>query len=178
MRFFSTSFLLVFVLFIALPPGIAEPTNNTRRLVDELMVFVDKKKFAGQLRDYHTRLILPAVQNYYADKPLAEDPKVLALAQAQIDQAIDDAVFNEQMIENINREYFTEQLSEQELKAIVNILELPNGKNILLNFSKYLHKAQALRVTRGRDMRNRIEQGILQALQEYESRIISDDSGE
>ena len=145
--------------------------SDHHELVDELMVFVDKEDFSDRLRNYHKRLILPAVKEFYADSALSDDPQVIAIAEAQIDEAVRKAVFEAGLIENINREYFSEKLSEQELRAIVEILKLPKGKQILLNFSDYLHKAQARRVTTGRDMRNDIEKNIFDALTDYQNKI-------
>lgn len=141
--------------------------TEKHRLVDELMVFIDKEAYSKRLSDYHKRLILPAVKEYYAATTHGSDSKIIDIAEAKIDDVVHQAVFKQGLIEKINREYFSQNLSEQELRAIVEILKLPKGKQILLDFSGYLHEAQALRVTKGRDMSNVIEKEILDVVAEY-----------
>ncbi|MGR8947505.1 MAG: hypothetical protein ACU84Q_05620 [Gammaproteobacteria bacterium] len=148
----------------------AEVKSNQQPLVDELMVFIDKDKFARDLADYHKKLILPAVKRYYSATPLDGDPKLLEIATARIDAAVAHAVSDGQLIERSNRDYFLATLNENELQAIVEILKLPSGKKILLNFSSYLEDAKAIRVSKGRGLRNLIEQDIFDALNDYQNK--------
>ena len=156
-----------FLLFTASSAAYATEPTEKHPLIDELMVFIDKEAYSERLSNYHKRLILPAVKEYYSATAHGSDSRIMAIATAKIDEVVKQAVFERDLVENINREYFSENLSEQELRAIVEILKLPNGKQILLDFAGYLHEVQALRVTRGRDMRNAIEKEILDALDEH-----------
>ena len=146
----------------------AEVAESTAQLVDELMVLTDKEQFAKDLGAYHRKLILPAVAQYYAKTPLAGDPKVIDIATEVIDSTVTRAVDEQRMVEQINRDYFLAKLNAEELRAVVNILKLPNGEKILLNFSEYLREAKALRVTKGRSMRDSIEQEIVKRVIEYQ----------
>ena len=162
-------FLTHAVMFTA---AYAEQVAETApQLVDELLVFTDKEQFAKDLTIYHRKLIVPAVAQYYAKTPLASDPKVIEIATDVIDVTVARAVNDQLMVEQANREYYLAKLNGEELRAIVNILNLPNGKKILLNFSEYLSGAKALRVTKGRAMRDSIEQEILSRVTEYQESL-------
>ena len=167
------SYLIVlFVQATLFAPAYAEQDNESvGQLVDKLLVFTDKQQFAEDLATYHRKLIVPAVERYYSSTPLRDDPQVTAIASEVIDSAVARAVAEENIIEAANREYFLNNLSAEELRAIVAILKLPNGKKILLNFSAYLGEAKVIRVTKGRAMRNSIEQEIFDRLVEYRQNL-------
>ena len=157
------------LLLVLLWPVHADEQVEKQTLVDEFMVFIDKEDYSQRLKNYHSRLILPAVEQYYTSTGHAPDAEIIEIAKQKIDEFVRRVVYDEDFIEKINRKYFSENLSEPELRAIVEILKLPKGREILLNFSDYLHQAQALRVTQGRDLRGHIEKEIYEAVKKHES---------